>query len=112
MLHRQRGGCNTKRWGGCNISPVHVPLCLFGLFVLHRLDRTAPAEREKTGATPPFSPLARLGEWGGVTPGATPGATPPVATGGGRSRPKSSLREGEDARYTGARRRAKEPRDA
>ena len=88
------GGVQHKEVGGCNIPPVHVPLCLFGLFVLHRLDRTAPAEREKTGATPPFSPLARLGEWGGVTPGATPGATPPIATRGGRSRPKSSLREG------------------
>ena len=90
VIRTQAGGSQEQR-GRDHIPPVHVPLCLFGLFVLHRLDRTAPAERDKTGATPPFSPLARLGEWGGVTPGATSGATPPIATGGGRSRPHVSL---------------------
>ncbi len=29
-----------------------------------------------TGATPPFGPLARIVEWGGVPPGITPGVTP------------------------------------
>ena len=48
------GGCNTKRGGGCNSTTFHFPLFLFWFFVLSRPTRTAPAERERTGATPTF----------------------------------------------------------
>ena len=63
--HNQRGGWGTPR--------LHVPPWLFGFFVLDRTTRTAPAERGKTGATPPFPPLARFAVWGGVAPGGAPG---------------------------------------
>ena len=71
---------------------------LFGFFVLERRSRTAPAEREKTGATPPFRPLARFGEGGGITPGITPGITLPPTPSGGALPSYVSLREGSPAR--------------
>ena len=49
-----------KLMGGCHIPPFHFSRWLFGFFLLSRLPRTAPVEREKTGATPLFSPLVRL----------------------------------------------------
>ena len=104
------GGVPQKQRRGCHIPPVHVSPSLFGLFVLDRLTRAAPAGREKTGATPPFVPLARHGVEGGATPGITPGATPPPASGGGRSRLNVSLQEGSDAR-PGGRVKADERRD-
>ena len=54
MGHGQRGGCTTP--------PFMVSPSLFVFVVLARRSRTAPAERDKTGATPLFLPLARL--WG------------------------------------------------
>ena len=55
------GGVYQKQSGGCHMPPVVFPLSLFVFLVLDRTTRTAPAERERTGATPPFSPLARHG---------------------------------------------------
>ena len=69
------GGCNTHRGGGCNSTLAMFPPAVFGFFVLDRTTRTAPAVQGRTGATPPFSPLARHGDGGGASPGATPGAT-------------------------------------
>ena len=90
-----RGGVQQKQIGGCYSTTFHFSLFLFGFFVLSRPTRAAPAERERTGATPTFSPLARLGVGGeGVAPGATPS---PLAK-RGRSRPKSSMLEGSDTR--------------
>ena len=67
--------CNTDRGGvlhqqqeGCYIPLFHLSPPLFGFFVLDRLTRAAPAEREKTGATPPFLPLVRHGEGGVLHP--------------------------------------------
>ena len=51
---RSEGGCATKRDGGCTTRAFHFSLFLFGFFVLSRPTRAAPAERGKTGATPPF----------------------------------------------------------
>ena len=53
MPRRQRGGWGRNRGMGCGTPTVYFPLVLFGLFVLDRTTRTAPAERERTGATPP-----------------------------------------------------------
>ena len=53
MVRAQRGGCTTP--------PVHFSPSLFVFFVLERPARSAPAETEKTGATPHFLPLARIG---------------------------------------------------
>ena len=50
----QTGGGSQQQRRGDHIPPVHFSLPLFGLFVLERTTRTAPAERERTGATPPF----------------------------------------------------------
>ena len=61
---RTEGGVSHKQQGGCPIPPFHCSLSLFGFVVLDRPTRTAPAERGETGATPPFSPLARFGEGG------------------------------------------------
>ena len=55
------GGVYQKQSGGCPTPPVVSSLSLFWFFVLDRTTRTAPAERERTGATPPFLPLARHG---------------------------------------------------
>ena len=53
-LTRKWGGVSGKQWWGCQATPLPFPLSLFGFFVLDRTTRTAPAERERTGATPPF----------------------------------------------------------
>ena len=58
---RKGGGVYQKQSGGCPTAPVAFSLARFGFFVLDRTTRTAPAERERTGATPPFLPLARHG---------------------------------------------------
>ena len=71
VWHKQKGGCATPL--------VHVSPSVFGLFVVERRTRTAPAVRETTGATPPFSPLARFGEGGGVPPGVPPSVPSPPA---------------------------------
>ena len=60
---RTEGGC-TKNRGGCTTPPFIVSPSLFVFVVLSRRSRTAPAERDKTGATPHFLPLARHGEGG------------------------------------------------
>ena len=53
-LTRKWGGVSGKQWWGCQATPLPYPPSLFGFFVLDRTTRTAPAERERTGATPPF----------------------------------------------------------
>ena len=63
-LTRTQGGVSQKQQGGCPIHPFHCSLSLFGVSSYDRPTRTAPAVRGKTGATPPFVPLARHGEWG------------------------------------------------
>ena len=67
-LTRKWGGCQHTERGGCQQTPFHFPPSPFGFVVLDRTTRTAPAERERTGATPPFSPLARFGVGGGCQP--------------------------------------------
>ena len=61
MVRAQRGGVYQKQRGGCTTPPVHCSPSLFVFFVLERLSRSAPAETDKTGATPHFLPLARIG---------------------------------------------------
>ena len=58
---RTEGGVYQKQSGECNTPPFQFPPSLLGFFVISRLPRTAPAERDKTGATPPYLPLARHG---------------------------------------------------
>ena len=53
-LTRKWGGVSGKQWWGCQAPRFHFSLPLFGFFILDRTTRTAPAERERTGATPPF----------------------------------------------------------
>ena len=48
------GGVYQKQRGGCHTPPVMCALSLFVFFLLDRPTRTAPAERERTGATPHF----------------------------------------------------------
>ena len=55
------GGVYQKQSGGCHTRPFQFLPSLLGFFVINRLPRTAPAERERTGATPPLLPLARHG---------------------------------------------------
>ena len=91
------GGVYQKQRGGCHTPLVVFSLSLFVFFVLARRCRTAPAERERTGATPPFVPLARHGYVGGVAPGVPPGVPHHPRRWWGRSRLNLSLREGSDA---------------
>ena len=97
---RTAGGVSQEQPGGCPIPPFHFSLSLFGFFVLDRPTRTTLAERGETGATPLFSPLARLFVGGGgvyhVVYHAVSHPSPLAKR--GRSRPKSSLQEGSDAR--------------
>ena len=105
------GGVWHKQRAGCGTHPFHVSPSLFGCFVLTRLTRAAPAVRDKTGATPLFWPLVRLGEEGGVAPGVAPGVAHPSRQGG--SLPSVCIPAGRLTRpSTGARRRADESRDA
>ena len=76
---RKQGGVYQKEKEGCTTPLSIFPPAVFGLFVLDRTTRTAPAERGETGATPPFRPLARFGEGGGVPPGVPPGVPHPPA---------------------------------
>ena len=87
------GGVPRTAGGGCPIPPFHCSLSLFGLFVLDRPTRTAPAERGETGATPPFSPLARFGKGGGVLPSVPPGVPSPPRR-SGRSLPSVCIPAG------------------
>ena len=96
-LTRTPGGVSGNQRGGCQPPPFHCSLSLFGFFVLDRTTRTAPAERDVTGATPPFVPLARHGEGGGVRHGVRHRVRPPPRLRGGRSRLYVSLREGSPA---------------
>ena len=57
---RTEGGVYQKQ-GGCTTPPVHCSPSLFVCVVLERLSRSAPAETDKTGATPHCLPLARIG---------------------------------------------------
>ena len=54
MPRAHSGGWGKHRGEGWGKPPVHFPPLLFGFFVLDRPTRTAPAVRERTGATPPF----------------------------------------------------------
>ena len=91
VWHKQKGGCGTPL--------VHVSPSLFGLFVVERRTRTAPAVRETTGATPPFLAAGAARLRGSVACRVAPGvAHPSPPLGGGRSRLYVSLREGSPAR--------------
>ena len=59
-----------------------------------------------TGATPPFVPLARHGEGGGVSHGVRHRVSPPPRLRGGRSRLYVSLQEGSRARTRAGRQAA------
>ena len=78
MLRGQRGGATKTDRG---VLQHHLPFSAVSV----RVFRPEPADPNrasgegKDGSDLPFSPLARLGEWGSATPGATPGATPPLA---------------------------------
>ena len=76
------GGMLHQQQEGCYIPLFHLSPPLFGFFVLDRLTRAAPAEREKTGATPPFLPLVRHGEGGGCYTRCYIGCNIPPAAGG------------------------------
>ena len=105
-LTRTQGGVSQKQQGGCPIPPFHLSLSLFVFSSYDRPTRTAPAERDVTGATPPFVPLARHGE--GWVSGTVSGTVsdPLPAFGGGRSRLYVSLPEGSPARTRAGRRAA------
>ncbi len=66
-LTRKWGGVSGKQWRGCQAPRFHFSLSLFGFFVLDRTTRTAPAERERTGATPPFFTAGAVRRAGGVS---------------------------------------------
>ena len=97
------GGVYQKQRGGCPTPPVVFSLSLFGFFVLARRCRTAPAERESTGATPPFLPLARHGDGGVWHQVYHLVYHPPTRRWWGRSRLNVSMLEGSDARPRRAR---------
>ena len=80
------GGVNNTQGGRVNDPPFIFPPSLFGFSSYDRPTRTAPAVRGETGATPPFSPLARFGQGGRVNPGVNPGVNIPPPPVGGRSR--------------------------
>ena len=103
-LTRTPGGVSGKQRGGVSAPPFHCSLSLFGFVVLDRPTRTAPAVRERTGATPPFSPLARFDKEGGVRHRVRHRVRPPPRLRGGRSRLYVSLREGSPARTRAGRR--------
>ena len=105
-LTRKWGGVSGKQWRGCQAPRFHFSLSLFGFFVLDRTTRTAPAERERTGATPLFPPLARFGERGGCQPRCQAPCQTPSPPSGGRSRHHVSLPEGSPARPRAGRRAA------
>ena len=91
-LTRTLGGVSGKQRGGCQAPPFHLSLSLFGLFVLDRPTRTAPAERDVTGATPPFVPLARHGE--GRVSGTVSGTVSDPPSPSGRSLPSVCIPAG------------------
>ena len=51
---RTEGGVSQKQVGGCHTPTFHLSPSFLVFVVLDRHDRSAPAEREMTGATPPF----------------------------------------------------------
>ena len=64
-----RGGVSGKTPCGCQAATFRFPVCLFVFFVVYRPRRDAPANTERTGATPTFLPLARLVEGVSVSQG-------------------------------------------
>ena len=79
----QGGGCFPILQ--CGVSTAHVPISLPRryLSVIARPALADPAEKGRTGATPPFLPLYRQAGREGVSAGVSP-STPSF---GGRSRP-------------------------
>ena len=68
--HRQRGGgVSGKTPCVCQATICRFHVWLFVCFVVYRPRRDAPANTERTGATPTYLPLARLGEGGSVSHG-------------------------------------------
>ena len=61
---RTLGGVYHISRGGCTTTAPHTTPALFGFVDLDRLTRTAPAERGKTGATPPFFTAGAVRRWG------------------------------------------------
>ena len=62
-----RGGVSGKTPCVCQATIFRFHLWLFVFFVVYRPRRDAPANTERTGATPTYLPLARLGEGGSVS---------------------------------------------
>ena len=68
-LTQTEGGVSGKTPCGCQATTFRFPVCLFVCFIVYRPRRDAPANTERTGATPTYLPLARLGEGGRVSHG-------------------------------------------
>ena len=81
---RTRGGVYQDSVMRCASTIVPIYLPQRGLSVIARPARTDPAEKGRTGATPPFLPLYRQTGRGGCTSRCTTAYPPPFR---GRSRP-------------------------
>ena len=79
-----RGGVYQDSVMRCTSTIVPIYLPQRGLSVIARPARTDPAEKGRTGATPPFLPLYRQAGRGGGVPAGVP---PPPPLFRGRSRP-------------------------
>ena len=66
---RGGGGVSGKTPCVCQATICRFHVWLFVCFVVYRPRRDAPANTERTGATPTYLPLARLGEGGSVSHG-------------------------------------------
>ena len=82
--------------GGYYSTTFQFSLFLFGFVVLDRPTPSRASGAGKDGSAPPFSPLARLGVGGGGVLHRVLHPSPLAKR--GRSRPKSSMLEGSDAR--------------
>ena len=71
-----RGGVYQDSVMRCTSTIVPIYLPQRGLSVIARPARTDPAEKGRTGATPPFLPLVRHAERGGVSGSVSIGVSP------------------------------------
>ena len=103
-LTRTQGGVSQKQQGGVSHPPPSICRCRCSAF-RPKTGRPEPRQRERdvTGATPPFVPLARHGE-GGVSATVSGTVSAPPRLRGGRSRLYVSLQEGSPARTPAGRR--------
>ena len=68
LTQTEGGGVSGKTPRGCQATIFRFHLWLFVFFVVYRPRRDAPANTKRTGATPTYLPLARLGEGGPCQP--------------------------------------------